>query len=337
MKILNLGSLNIDYVYRLKDIVRPGETSAVLSRDVFCGGKGLNQSVALGRSGADVYHAGLVGEDHKDLFAMLANSGVNTDYIQITNTQTGHAIIQVDDQGQNSIIVFGGANKQVSESFIEDLTSHFSEGDMLVLQNEIAHVDKAIEIASRTGMLVALNPSPFTDEILSYPLDKIDWLILNMTEGEAMSGQVEPHKIIRSLADSYPKMKIVLTMGSGGAMCFDGNSIYEEAGFKVKALDTTGAGDTFTGYFLSYISNHPEFRESESKGFSHSQDFAAPRSLAKEAPGSPIIISSNDKPLIARALRYANAAAALAVMAEGAAQSIPSLQKVEEFLKEQDI
>lgn len=137
MKIINLGSLNIDYVYEVEKIVSPGETIAALSRQVFSGGKGLNQSVALGNAGADVLHAGLIGDEKSDLLQVLEKSGVKTKFIKTSKSQTGHAIIQVDSNGQNSIIVFGGANRQITKDYINKTLNNFQKGDMLLLQNEI--------------------------------------------------------------------------------------------------------------------------------------------------------------------------------------------------------
>ncbi|MFA7204882.1 MAG: ribokinase [Saccharofermentanales bacterium] len=296
MKIINFGSLNIDYVYKVKEIVSPGETTAALSREVFSGGKGLNQSVALGRAGAAVSHAGLIGDETGDLLNVLEASGVETNLIRSCPTQTGHAVIQVDGNGQNSIIVLGGANRQITKDMLAEMFSGFDKSDMLLLQNETSCTREAIEQAFEKGMTICFNPSPFTEELKNYPIDKISWLILNSTEGTQMSGEQEPGEIVRSLSAKYPGLKIVLTLGSKGAICFDGESECFQSSFKVKAADTTGAGDTFTGYFLASV--------------------AAGKALPE-------------------ALRTASAAAALAVTVKGAAASIPGLSDVEDFLYSQ--
>ncbi len=298
MRIVNLGSLNIDYVYRVQDIVSPGETTAALSRDVFSGGKGLNQSVALGRAGAKVFHAGLVGEEKAELLDVLESSGVDISLIKQCAAETGHAVIQVDNKGQNSIIVFGGANKQITADYISEALSDFREGDLLLLQNEISCVGDAMEHAARKGMTIAFNPSPFTENINDLPLDKVKWLILNKTEGTCISGEEDSGAMIRNISARYPDMSIVITLGSEGSVCFDGENTFTQKSYKVDAVDTTGAGDTFTGYFI-----------------------------ASAAEGRKI----------PEALRTASAAAALSVMTKGAAVSIPYRDAVNRFFRDENI
>lgn len=120
MKILNFGSLNRDLVYTVDHAVRPGETISSGSMEPFCGGKGLNQSLALARAGAEVYHAGCIGSDGSDLLRLLQDSGVDTRYIRRVDGPSGHAIIQVDGRGQNSILLFGGANRRIPPEAVED-------------------------------------------------------------------------------------------------------------------------------------------------------------------------------------------------------------------------
>jgi len=187
-------------------------------------------------------------------------TGVDTHLIRTCPVQTGHAFIQVASSGQNSIIVYGGSNKQITVDYISEAFCDFGKDDMLLLQNEISCTEEAIKIAADKGMRIAFNPSPFTQEILSMPLEKLDWLILNSTEG---------------------------------AICFDGETRYFQECYKVKAVDTTGAGDTFTGYFLACIA--------KGKG-------------------------------IQEALKIAGAAAAISVMSEGAAVSIPTQKAVDDFI-----
>ena len=159
MKILNFGSLNLDYVYRVAHSVQPGETIASSGMETFCGGKGLNQSVALARAGAEVYHAGRVGEDGQLLIETCRQSGVHTELILQTNGKSGHTIIQVDDNGQNSILLAGGANRRITEQDVETALRAFGAGDLLLLQNEISCLPVLIERAYEKGMRVVLNPS----------------------------------------------------------------------------------------------------------------------------------------------------------------------------------
>lgn len=163
MKVLNFGSLNIDFVYRLEHIAHPGETISSYNLEIFPGGKGLNQSVALARAGADVYHAGMIGEDGEFLRDICRKSGVNTDNIKQIEIRTGNAIIQVADSGDNCIVLYPGANREITTDFIDSVLSVFGKDDVLLLQNEINLVDYLIDASKKKGMKVILNPSPFDD------------------------------------------------------------------------------------------------------------------------------------------------------------------------------
>ncbi len=255
MKILNFGSLNIDYVYKVKNFVTPGET--VKSKDFIkkVGGKGLNQSIAMARAGLEVYHAGSVGDDGQLLVDFLKKDNVNTENVHISEIPTGHAIIQVDDKGENCILLYGGANQNISEKFADKVLSGFSEGDYIVLQNETNIVPYVINKADEKGLKIIFNPSPITEDILSFPLEKVDLFILNEVEGEALTGEKDENKIIDSLLKLYPLAEFVLTLGAKGAIYFSNKERIEIKAKKVKVVDTTAAGDTFTGYFIAGISN----------------------------------------------------------------------------------
>lgn len=253
MRVLNFGSLNIDYVYKVKDFVRAGETISSLERNIFCGGKGLNQSIALSRAGVEVYHAGAIGVgDGSILKDILINNNVNTDYIsERDNFATGHAIIQVNEEGQNCIILFGGANQTITRQQVDQTLSHFSTGDYLLLQNEINNNRYIIERASKLGMVIVLNPSPMNQKIFELPLDKVDYLLLNEIEASDILGQKEQTDLLDSLAHRYPDTKIVLTLGEKGCAYADHDKRLFRKSYKVPVVDTTGAGDTFTGYFIA--------------------------------------------------------------------------------------
>ena len=166
MKILNFGSLNIDYVYKVDHILQKGETQASTSRQIFAGGKGLNQSVALGRAGAPVCHAGCIGTDGRFLVELMTEAGVNCDHVRVlTDTPSGHTVIQNSLDGDNCILLYGGANRQVTGEQIEDTLKSFSAGDYLVLQNEISGLPFLVEQAHEKGMRIVLNPSPMDDTI----------------------------------------------------------------------------------------------------------------------------------------------------------------------------
>ena len=251
MKIYNFGSLNLDNVYRVHQIVRPGETISSLGYEMHCGGKGLNQSVALGRAGMDVYHAGIVGEDDgKMLLDMLESSHVHTDLIRTVPGKSGHCVIQVDDQGQNCIFLHGGANHAVTEAYIEEVMAHMHQGDLLLLQNEINAMDRILEEAGKKGLYVILNPSPMNADLLELDLSRIGMFILNEVEGSDLTGEHEPIRILDQMQTLYPNSEIVLTLGSEGSMYRGRHGAFTQAAHQVKAVDTTAAGDTFTGYFI---------------------------------------------------------------------------------------
>lgn len=251
-RILNFGSLNVDHVYTVEHFVRPGETIDSLEMEVFPGGKGLNQSVALARAGAEVYHAGKIGKDGGFLTQLLQSAGVDVSFVETINGYTGKAIIQVEEStGQNSIILYGGANRQMTELYIDQVLGAFSGNEILVLQNEINLVEYILRKASKKGMLVALNPSPIGEELKHWDLHGVTWLLLNEIEGEALTGEKEPERITDVFLKQYPQMKIVLTLGKDGALYRDKDKNFRQAIYSTQAVDTTAAGDTFTGYFLA--------------------------------------------------------------------------------------
>lgn len=253
MKILNFGSLNIDYIYRVGHIGAPGETLAAASREVFCGGKGLNQSIALARAGAEVYHAGCIGEEGAMLRQAMEDAGVDCTHVKTLCCASGHAVIQVEDSGQNAILLFGGANQMMTEDFVDEVLADFGSGDVLLLQNEINLLGEIVEKAYERGMKIALNPSPYNQNLTDVDMNKISILLLNEVEGEQMTGEHKPEKILQKLQQSYPDVEVVLTLGKAGAVYGCGQRVYAQEAFSVKAVDTTGAGDTFTGYFLAAL------------------------------------------------------------------------------------
>jgi ribokinase len=291
-RILNFGSLNIDYVYQLDHFIRPGETTQSQSLSVFCGDKGLNQSIALARAGATVFHAGCSGaDDGHALLNELSKVGVNMDNIQFVETRSGNAIIQVDKDGENAIILFCGANHCITENKIEQTLARFNDNDILLLQNEINCTDVLIKKASEKGLTVVLNPSPCNELIRNLPLHLVDVFILNEIEGRDLTGigGAGVEHIMTAMREAFPKARIVLTLGKFGSIYFDGVNEYRQKTFNVPVVDTTVAGDTFTGYFLA--------------GF------------AKDEPSSQII-------------ETASKAAAIAVSRAGASISIPTIDEV---------
>lgn len=251
MKILNFGSLNLDYVYGVDHMVRPGETLAASAMEVFCGGKGLNQSIALARAGAEVYHAGLIGEEGEVLREAVARSGADTSCIKTIAGKSGHTIIQVDKDGQNCILLYGGANRSVTKAFVDQVLSNFEKDDILLLQNEINELPYIIDRAYEKGMKIILNPSPYDQNLDSCDFHKISMFLLNEIEGEQITGVSDPEEILRRLKERFTGLKVVLTLGSQGAVYQDQEQCCRQGIYHVEAVDTTGAGDTFTGYFIA--------------------------------------------------------------------------------------
>jgi len=251
MKILNFGSLNYDYVYSLTHIVTPGETIASKKMEIFCGGKGLNQSIALAKAGAIVYHAGMVGEDGQNLCDILKENGVQTNFVKQVDGKSGHAIIQVEESGQNSIILFGGSNRKLSTEFIDSVLAQFEKGDYLLLQNEVNLVDYLITKADERGLIIVLNPSPYDAQLESCDFEKVSCFLLNEVEGEQITGKKVPEEILEEMRKRFPNATVVLTLGEKGAIYQKGKERYYQSAFEVDVVDTTAAGDTFTGFYLA--------------------------------------------------------------------------------------
>ena len=254
MKIVNFGSCNIDYVYQLDHIVKVGETEHSTRRDVFPGGKGLNQSIAIAKAGQKVYHAGCVGSDGKLLLDTMTDSGVDISFMQTLNEPSGHAVIQVSAKGENSIVIHSGANGMFATEYIDHVLSHFEKGDLLLLQNEINATEYIVEKAYEKGMITVINPSPIDENIEKIDFNKISYAVLNEIEGEYLSRCKEPAKIVSALRKKYPDLKVVLTLGDKGCMYHDGDDLYFHSAYDVPVVDTTAAGDTFMGYFKAGLS-----------------------------------------------------------------------------------
>ena len=251
MKILCFGSLNLDLVYQVPHFVRAGETLSSLDLQQHCGGKGLNQSIAL--SLARVYHAGCIGSDGKILKETLERYGVNTDFIERKDCMNGHAVIQVDKSGQNCILLYGGSNRSITPDFADRVLANFGEGDIVVLQNEISSLDAVISAAHARRIRIALNPSPIDPELKKMDLRHVRWFLLNEIEGAELSGQTDPDKIVDALLGRYPESAFVLTLGKSGVIYRDAEQTVRHGIYRVPVRDTTAAGDTFTGYFIACV------------------------------------------------------------------------------------
>ena len=298
MKILSFGSLNIDYVYSVPHFVKKGETLSAKELNVYTGGKGLNQSIALARAGVETYQAGAIGTDGMFLLEQLKEAGVKTDLVKILDdVRTGNAIIQNDDEGDNCIVLFGGANQAITKEQVDEVFKDFTNEDYLLIQNEINEISYIVEKAKEEGMKIILNPSPMNEKIMKLPLDQIDYFILNEIEAMQILEMDKPEEIdgkyIASLLhERFKDATIVLTLGSEGSVCISDDEYVEQSIYKVKAIDTTAAGDTYTGYFIAGILNGKTIKES---------------------------------------MDIASKASAIAVTRQGAAPSIPVLEEVEEY------
>ena len=262
MKIYSLGSLNLDYVYSVDHFVRAGETLSSDKMEIFPGGKGLNQSIALSKAGSDVIHGGLIGADGKMLIDTMAEAGVNVSLVETRNASTGHAIIQVNKQGQNCILLFAGTNHMLDRDYIERFLANATENDMILLQNETNCLDIIFEIAHSKNMPIAFNPSPFNDTIKTLPLEYVDWWFCNEIEGEELFGSDDPDTIMKNFIEKYPKSNLILTLGKRGAAFINSNEKCHHPIFDYKVVDTTAAGDTFSGYFLNSVTNGYDMQSS---------------------------------------------------------------------------
>lgn len=253
MQVLNFGSLNIDYVYTVPHLVAPGETLAALDYQVNAGGKGLNQSVALARAGVKIFHAGMIGKEGAFLKEVLENSGADTRFVEVGEVPTGHAVIQVErTSGENSIVLFPGANHSISKEFMQRVLHAMPQGSWLLLQNEINDIPFLMEEGKRCGLKVAFNPAPCSEAVRSYPLHLCDLIFVNETEAAQLTNaRGDISFMSKAMAELCPKSEIIITLGSKGAFYRCGSEEFFVPSCPAEAVDTTGAGDTFTGYFLA--------------------------------------------------------------------------------------
>ena len=297
MKVLNFGSLNVDYVYAVDYFVRAGETLSAKSREIIPGGKGLNQSISLARAGAKVWHAGRIGAEGAFLRDMLNASGVDTTYLKSTDGIQGHTVIQVDKNGENCILLYGGTNRMLDAAQIDETLAHFGAGDWLVLQNEVNLLPRIVDAAYDRGMTIALNPSPYEDSLQQVDFGKLSWLLVNEIEACQCAGSDQPERAWDVLHERWPRLSVLITLGKAGSLAHrvtdGGVETVRQASFPVKAVDTTAAGDTYTGYFIAGL-----------------------------VEGRPL----------SECMQRASMASSISVTRPGAAVSIPGVEEVEEAL-----
>lgn len=294
MRVLNFGSLNIDYVYQVDHFVCPGETMSSRSLQINCGGKGLNQSVALSRAEVETWHAGLIGPEGAFLKEKLDSMGVNTHFLREVPGSTGHAIIQVDPTGQNNILLHDGANGCLTGAYVDEVLSAFTAEDIVLIQNETNCVSYIMQQAARRGMRLAMNAAPANATLIDLPLESLSWLFVNEVEGAFLAGTPVPDDIVRILTERYPRTVLILTLGEQGSIAAHDGEIVRMPARAVHVVDTTAAGDTFVGYFMRGVIDGSSLEET---------------------------------------LHLATAASSLAVTREGAADAVPAYREAIEFLR----
>ncbi len=286
MAIWNLGSINADIVFAVPHIPAPGETVASTSRRRFLGGKGTNMSVAAARAAAQVHHIGAVGPDGKWTTDRLLEYGVDTRHITEIDVETAQATIMVDPQGENAIVLHPGANAEIPQRTLQTAMAEAQTGDWLVIQNETNLQRTAADMGKKMGLRVAYAAAPFSADRVVELVPYIDFLILNAVEAaqlQELTGQSPADLDVRD---------IIITKGADGADWIAGTSLSHFDAIDVKPVDTTGAGDTFTGYVLAGLDR-----------------------------GMPM----------AQAIGLATKAAALMVTRHGTADVIPDLSEVQAF------
>ncbi len=286
MTIWNLGSINADIVYSVPHLPAPGETLAATGRSLFLGGKGANMSVAIARAGAHVIHIGAVGEDGHWALDRLSEYGVDTRHIALVDTETAQAIIMVDPDGENAIILHPGANGVIPQTTLQSAMTEAQTGDWLVLQNETNLQRTASALGRKMGLKVAYAAAPFDAERVQAVLPHLDFLILNAVEADQL------RQTTGLGPDDLPVRDVIVTRGADGATWFGPEGELHVAAVPVTPLDTTGAGDTFTGYVLAGLDQ-----------------------------GQPML----------QVMQQAAKAAALMVTRRGTADVIPFLNEVEAF------
>lgn len=297
MTIYNLGSINLDHLYQVDHLVRPGETLTSSDFQTVLGGKGANQSIALAKAGARVCHIGAIGRSDDWVLNLMGTAGVDTSAIAQLEGASGHAIIQLDREAENAIILFPGANHRLTENHIRSALKGAGKGDWLLLQHETNGLAEAMNIARQEGMKVAYNPAPMVVTEARPLIDKVDLLIVNEVEAMDLTATSTAEQAEAALRADFPQLQILLTLGKAGVVYLGPQGRLHQPAFIVEAVDTTGAGDTFIGFSLAALMSG-----------------ASPE----------------------QAMRQGAAASALCVTRLGASTSIPSLPEVERFLTQQE-
>lgn len=296
--IVVVGSINMDLVVRAPRHPEPGETILGSSFQTFPGGKGANQAVAAARLGGKVKMIGRVGTDSfgDSLLATLQNDQVDTTHVRRSaDLASGVALITVNEQGQNTIVVVPGANGALSPQDIIDSRGAFIGASVVLLQLEIPieTVKTAAELARQEGVGVILNPAP-ARQLTKNLLSNVDFLIPNESELALLTG-LQAVSIAAESLRSIGTRRLVVTLGSQGVLVIDEDGHYQLGAHLVPVVDTTAAGDAFVGAFAVALTEHRPTRE---------------------------------------AAAWGNAAGALAVTCAGAQPSLPTRAQLQAFLSD---
>ncbi len=251
MPIINIGSINIDHSYRLKHFVRPGETLACEQYLRGLGGKGMNQSIALQRAGAQVVHLGAVGRSDNWVRAAISDAGVSCKDLIESSTDTGHAIIQIDAAGENCILLYAGANHALSQADVNGVLQRYPQHRWVLTQNETNVVAHTIAQSVASGRQVAFNPAPCQSALAELPLEQLALLLVNEVEACQLSNEGDLNKAYAALRQRCPATLVVLTLGAEGLWAAQRDQEWKVAAYPTQVVDTTGAGDTITGFLLA--------------------------------------------------------------------------------------
>lgn len=243
--IFNFGSINLDLVYRVPHLPAPGETLASRSFERFLGGKGMNQSIAIARAGGAVRHIGCLGPDAGWLRAEIAGFDLSLDDIAEVEEPSGHAVIFVDDAGENLIVIHPGSNHAFSAGQVAAALDTARPGDWVMLQNETNMVPEIARAAAERGLSVCYSAAPFEAEAVRAVLPHVTLLAVNAGEAAALEAALGAHPA--QLGPAH----VLVTRGAEGAALHSGEAVVEQASFPVEPVDTTGAGDTFLGAFMA--------------------------------------------------------------------------------------
>ena len=261
-KIVVIGSSNVDTTLHVKDFPKPGETINATDVTTAGGGKGANQAIAAAKSGAETYFINRVGEDSDGGYIthQLKSYGVDTTYVQTTmGAKTGHAYITLNEAGQNDIIIDHGANYELTVEDLKAASDLINNWDCIIAQFEtpIDVTTSAFKMAKKAGKVTILNPAPAIDKIPADLLKYTDIIMPNETESAKITGI--PIKDNSTLATNAEKLhllgvkNVIITYGDKGAYISTPDVETLVPAYKVDATDTTGAGDTFIGYFASNL------------------------------------------------------------------------------------